>query len=248
MRLTTVNSGSSGNCYLLQDDNGHYLMLDCGERIRWTEILAACGFAVSNIDAMLCSHIHADHLSKVKTLQMNGIPVYSSDEVQQFVETTTGELIKAMPEKSVQFLPGGWKTVPWCVPHSGNGGERAKCFAYYIESPSRYRAVYITDFMYSPITFKSLKAQLILVACNHDDELDGEENAEKVRHIVTGHSSLSVVKELLSVNKTDSLQNVVLCHLSESNATPEIMVMETQDVVGDSVKVAIARKGEIINL
>lgn len=248
MRLITVRSGSSGNCYLLQDDNGHYLMLDCGEKVSWDNaILVATNHSVA-IDAMLCTHIHADHLPKVRIIQNNGIPVYSSDEVYEFVRDTQGELIKAMPEKSVQFLEGGWSVVPWYVPHSNNESDGMKCFAFCIESPSKYRAVYITDFLYNPVVFKTFMAQLILVACNHDDVLDGEENPAKVRHIVTGHSSLSTVKRLLRANQTEELKNVVLCHLSSRNATPSVMLKEVQEVVGESVTVSIARDGETIKL
>lgn len=249
MELITVRSGSSGNCYFLHDDNGHYLMLDCGERVKWNEeILVGCNHEIAMVDAMLCTHIHRDHLPKVKLLQNNGIPVYSSDEVHTFVRETQGELIKAMPEKSIQFLSGGWKCVPWYVPHTDVESGGVKCFAYYIESPTKYRAVYITDFLYSPVVFKPLKPQLILVACNHDDELDGEEDPAKVKHIVTGHSSLSTVKRLIKANMTDELRNVVLCHLSSRNATPSVMLKEIQEVVGDSVTVSIANNGEKINL
>lgn len=260
MIFTCVGTGSSGNCYFLTDDDdfsdfyakeGHYLMLDCGEKLKWQDVLCGCNFQISKVDALLVTHQHKDHLPNVKKVHKYGIPVYGSDELYDFVKDTQGELIHCMKEKCQTTVNGGWKVVPWYVPHTGQDSEKVACYAYFVTSPRGYRMVYLTDFLYSPLTFKSLNVQTILIACNHDDiteDISENQNVEKYRHIVTGHSSLSVVKDLILANKTDALKNIILCHLSHENATPDLMQKTIQEVVGDSVNVFIAQNGMEINL
>ena len=247
MRLAVVASGSRGNCYILKD-NDNYLMLDCGEYVKWSDVLAGCDFMIGNVDALLVTHWHRDHLPNTRKIQRMGIPVYGCDELESFTKLTQGESIHGIQAKHITKIANRWKVVPWYVPHSGNDNENVPCFAYYIESPSGHKTVYITDFMYSPVTFKSWNVNTILVACNHDDELDEEENEAKIRHIVSGHSSLSTVNELIRVNQTESLRNVILCHLSSDNATPSVMRETIQQTCGDNVTVNIATKGKTIEL
>lgn len=246
IRLHVVGSGSKGNCYLLEDDD-HYLALDAG--CPWLDVEKACSFQVSKIDGCLITHRHSDHSNYAKCFFKEGIQPYSNDDTHSFILDTQGEYVKALAKNSILRIYNRWTVVPWEVPHSNGNGELVPCYAYFIKTPREHRMAYITDFLYSPVAFSNLKVQTILVACNHDDEVTEEENGEgKYRHIVTGHSSLSIVKDLVLANQTDELRNVILCHLSESNASPDKMQSVIQEAVGNKVTVTIARKGKTINL
>ena len=248
MRFVCVDSGSSGNCYLLFDGE-HSLILDCGKSISWDEVQNHFKFNSGKIDACLITHIHSDHYGNIKEMRDRGISIYSNKETADFTYLTLKRRkVKCLKEKQFTEISGGWKVLPWYVPHTGGDGEDCPCFAYYIHSPSGHRIVYITDFMYSPVTFKSFNVNTILVACNHDDDIEELENSTKFRHILSGHSKLSVVKELLRQNQTEYLKNVILCHLSRENATESEMLRQVQEVVGDSVQVVIATKGLQIEL
>ena len=82
----------------------------------------------------------------------------------------------------------------------------------------------------------------MLLECNHMDNLMDSSSANYI-HALKGHSSLSVVKEFVEVNKTPDLRNIILCHLSSENADPETMQKEVQSVAGKWVNVEIAEKG-----
>ena len=103
----------------------------------------------------------------------------------------------------------------------------------------------MTDFGYCKYTFKSWNVDTFIVACNYTQIPDSEE--ANYAHVVMGHSSLDTVKDILAVNKSDSMKNVILCHTS-SSADTELMVSEIQKVVGDGVNVTVAKKKEVINL
>lgn len=241
IKLKCVSTGSKGNCYFFQDDD-RYLCLDCGSHIKWNEVLKGCDFQTGCVDGLILSHVHADHLPKVSKFHGLGIPVVGNKETKQYVRETQNTYVYAISEMK-KFKLDLWEIIPWYVPHTGNDGIPCKCYAYYIKSPSGHKLVYITDFMYSPVKFGKMNVDSILVAANHDDDIDGGDNESKFRHVIMGHSNLSTVKELIKVNQTDNLRNVILCHLSSENATPSKMQSEVQEVVGNSVTVNIAQDG-----
>ena len=74
MELITVGTGSTGNCYLLKRDNGHFIALDCG--CPWKQVLVGCGFLPSMIDFALVTHSHKDHSGYIRDFEKSGIDVY----------------------------------------------------------------------------------------------------------------------------------------------------------------------------
>lgn len=118
----------------------------------------------------------------------------------------------------------------------------------FIMTPSGEKIVYATDFEFVGHRFTKLAINHFILECNHMDDIARDDNNGKFSHVLRGHSSVSVVKEFLRVNKTDSLKNVILCHLSADNAQPDVMLNEIQDIVGSEVKCYIARKGMSVEL
>lgn len=220
MKLYTVGTGSFGNCYLLKRDNNKIIALDCG--CKWRDVLIGCNFRPLDIDLALVTHSHSDHSRYVGDFEGSGIEV---------INTTN-----TFPKKILQ--KGEYKVVPFEVPHD------VKNYGYLIRVDGR-TIVYMTDFGYCKYTFKSWNVDTWLIASNYVSPPDSEE--ANYAHVVMGHSSLDTVKDILAVNKTDSLRNVILCHTS-SSADTELMVSEIQKVVGDGVNVTVAKKREVIDL
>ena len=220
MQLYTVGTGSLGNCYLLKRENDRLIALDCG--CKWRDVLIGCNFRPLDIDFALVTHSHSDHSRHMGDFEANGIDVINTDNT--------------FPKKVLQ--KGDYKVVPFEVPHD------VKNYGYLIRVDGR-TIVYMTDFGYCKYTFKSWNVDTFIVACNYTAPPDSEE--ANYAHVVMGHSSLDTVKDILAVNKSDSMKNVILCHTS-SSADTELMVSEIQKVVGDGVNVTVARKKEVIDL
>lgn len=77
------------------------------------------------------------------------------------------------------------------------------------------------------------------------EEIEGSENFE---HVLRGHSSLGTVKDILAINQTDSMKNIICCHLSDENSNEKQIVAEIEAIVPDSVQVCIADKGKVFEL
>ena len=171
-----------------------------------------------------------------------GVQCYGCDELQEKLETVYGEQITGLPEKrSVRISE--WTITPFYLPH-----DNTPNFGFLIDLPcDAGLLLYATDFEYLPYTFKSLKINFFLLECNHQADLVDRSEA-KYEHSLRGHSELETVKEIIRVNKTPDMRNVILCHLSSGWSDPEIMQKEVQSVVGKWVNVAVAKKDMIIPL
>ncbi len=88
MRLCSIASGSSGNCIYVGSEATH-LLVDVGISGKRTESgLRELGLAMGDIDGILVTHEHADHISGLGVIvRKYEIPVYA-----------TGGTIKAMRE------------------------------------------------------------------------------------------------------------------------------------------------------
>ena len=220
MKLVTVGTGSSGNCHLLQMDNNKFVALDCG--CKWKDVLVGCNFRPIDIEFALVTHSHRDHSRYVVDFKKSGIDVLSVNDV----------------ETKKVYQKGEVKFVAFEVPHD------VDCYGYLIRVDGR-TIVYMTDFGYCRWTFKSWNVDTWLIACNHIDLPDAEE--AKYVHVAMGHSSLDTVKDILAINKSESMKNVILCHVNGESDTDR-MIAEIQEVVGDGVKVTVAKKRGVIDL
>ena len=123
------------------------------------------------------------------------------------------------------------------VPHDGTD-----CTAYIIESGEE-KLIYATDFSYLPYRLTSWKINHWLIECNHIQDLV-DKSEVKYEHSLRGHSELSTAKEIIRVNKTPEMRNIILCHLSEGWSDSERMKIEIQGIAGKWVRVEVAHAGD----
>ena len=222
MKLKVLSSGSqNGNCYLLES-NGETLILDCGIPIR--EIKVGLDFDIMKVAGAVCSHCHSDHSKSVRDLLNIGIPMLAP---------------YVGGRKTAQF--GKFKIQAFELPHNGTPN-----YGFLITVDGQ-KALYLTDFEYCPYTFVKQKVSHILVECNYQQELVNRD-LPQYEHKIRGHCSCSTCKEIVRVNKTDSLRTVLLLHLGQETAIGEECVAEIREVAGNGVFVDFARQGLEIEL
>ncbi len=79
MRLCSIASGSSGNCIYIGTDTTH-LLVDTGiSKKRIEEGLTSLELSLNEIDGILLTHEHSDHVSGLRVLlRKREIPVYGT--------------------------------------------------------------------------------------------------------------------------------------------------------------------------
>src|SRR5437868_1883293 len=85
MRITSLNSGSNGNCYYLGNEK-EAVLIDAGISCRETEIrMKRLGLSMQNLRAIFVSHEHSDHIAGIPVLSKKyKLPVYISRETLKF--------------------------------------------------------------------------------------------------------------------------------------------------------------------
>lgn len=179
-----------------------------------------------------------------------GVQCYGCDELQEKLEIVYGEKIIGLPEKRSVTI-SEWIVTPFYLPHTTRDkdtGALIPCpnFGYLIQSGDE-KLLYMTDWEYCGYVFKNQRINYMVLECNHMDNLMDSNSANYI-HALKGHSSLSVVKSFVEVNKTPDLRNVILCHLSSENADPDRMKSEIQQVAGKWVQVEVAHAGLEVEL
>ena len=244
MFMRVIHTGSrAGNSYALVADSGEILLLDAG--CRYKDILKGTDYRVSDISGVLLTHEHQDHIKSFRDFMRAGVQCFGCDELAEYIETVYGEKIKGLAEKR-QVQIGSFVITPFYLPHTTRDkdtGALIPCpnFGYLIQCGDE-KLLYMTDWEYCSYIFKRQRINYMVLECNHMDNLMDSSSANYI-HALKGHSSLSVVKDFVEVNKTPDLRNIILCHLSSENADPETMQKEVQSVAGKRVNVDVAHAG-----
>ena len=216
------------------------MILDCG--ISVNEVKKAIGYNVSKIKFALCTHIHNDHAAFVKKYLNMGIKVIMP---RQVVEKHPGfvNAITATPMSKMHI--DEYTIIPFDVPHD----EGVECLAYIVEHSGFGKFLYMTDCMYCRYNLSKLKIRHVLCECNYFQSNLYENYEEYTRNrVLKTHMDVETCKSFLKVNKTDALKNVILCHLSADNSDSVEMKRQVREVVGENVRVEIAKKGLVLNL
>lgn len=77
LHITSLNSGSNGNCYYIGNDT-EAVLIDAGLSLRQTEVrMKRLGLSLKTVKAIFISHEHSDHISGVSQVAgRHQIPVY----------------------------------------------------------------------------------------------------------------------------------------------------------------------------
>lgn len=219
MVLKVLNSGSSGNCYILESDT-EALIIEAGVPLK--EVKIALGFNVKKIVGVVVSHSHGDHSKYVSEYEKAGITVFKPYEDCYRIRHY-----------------GKFKVAIFELVHDVN------CYGFYIRHPEIGLLIYASDTEYIKWRFKDINH--ILVEANYSDDLI-ERDAVNREHVLRGHMSLKTALNFISTNDNPALRNVVLLHLSASNSDADYFLQKTRETIKYGAGCYIAEKGLTVDL
>lgn len=223
MKLKVLGSGSSGNCYILENDT-EALIIEAG--LPFMEVKKALDFNVRKIVGVVVSHSHGDHAKYVAEYEKAGIHVFKPYD-----------LCDGNAESMCMSLFGKFHIKAFKLVHD------VPCYGFYITEPSMGSCIYATDTEYIKWRFKNVNH--ILVEANHSKELIDRDSA-KFEHQITGHMEIETTCDFLKANKSQKLRNVVLCHLSGDCGDADNFIERARKVV--DCPVFIANRGLEVDL
>ncbi|HIE55105.1 MAG TPA: MBL fold metallo-hydrolase [Chromatiaceae bacterium] len=223
MRFASLGSGSRGNATLIEG-GGTRLLVDCGYSAREFEARCAeLGVAAGDIDALLVTHEHGDHIRGVGALARKyGMPVWMTHGT--FRNARCGDIpdLRLFGIHTPPFVIGNLEVTPYAVPHDAR-------------EPSQFtfrhrecRFGMLTDA--GSVTAHMIEVlgamDALLLECNHDPQMlyNGPYPPRLQARVggAYGHLSNLQAAALLAAIGEQKLQHLVLAHLSEKNNHPEL--------------------------
>lgn len=228
MRLCSIASGSSGNCTYVGSEATH-LLVDIGISGRKTETsLESLGLKGSDMDGILLTHEHADHVSGLGVFARKyGIPIYGTKGTIEAVKRMkqVGEIDPALfceIKADQKFTIKDLTVNPMKISH-----DAAQPVAYRIAYGNKKVGICTDLGVFNDYTVDSLQGlNAVLIEANHDVNMlqVGPYPYYLKQRILgdRGHLSNENSGRLLSRILHDGLQSIVLGHLSKENNLPEL--------------------------
>lgn len=259
MRLCSIASGSSGNCIYVGSDATH-LLVDAGISGKRTEEgLRNLGITPAELDGILITHEHIDHINGLGVLARKyEIPIFTTEGTMHAImdmkstgtiDSALYHILKADEKVTIKDLTVN----PMAISH-----DAAEPVAYRIQYGKQKIGV-ITDLgVYNDYTIESLQdMDALLLEANHDVNMlqVGPYPYYLKKRILgnRGHLSNENSGRLLNRLLHDKMQAVLLGHLSRENNLPELayetvrveITMGESKYKGDDFPIYVAGRNEL---
>lgn len=232
MKFASLGSGSRGNAVLIQAGPTRVL-LDCGFSVAQTEYrLARLGERPDELDAILISHEHTDHILGVAGLSRKyKLPVWLTAGTFDACRDRDFHAVHLI-DAHQSFELGGLHVQAFPIPHDA----RDPC--QFVFEADRWRLGVLTDCgVVTPRIAKLLNdCDALVLECNHDAELlqNGPYHASLKARITGGRGHLAnhQAGALLAQLKLPRLQHLMAAHLSRTNNRPRLAAATLAGALG----------------
>ncbi len=258
MELCSIASGSSGNCICVGTEHSH-LLVDAGISGRRIETgLNSAGLKTSEMEAVLVTHEHIDHIAGIGVLARRyGLPIYGTKATLDAVLSvkSVGKIEQSLLHTVIpgqDFQIGDMTVHPISISH-----DAADPVAYIMKTDCQKIGV-ITDLgKYDDFLVEELQnLDILLLEANHDVRMlqTGSYPYQLKQRILSDRGHLSNVHsgQLLGRLLHDRFKAVILGHLSQENNYAELayetvrleVSMGENPYKGDDFPIYVAKRSE----
>lgn len=261
LKFCSLYSGSSGNCLYVSSNNTN-ILIDCGTSCKKIcEGLASINSSVEDIDAILVTHEHSDHVQGLGLVSKKfNIPVYANLETWNAM----GKQKEKIDQNNINvfvndsdFSLNDLTIHPFSTPH-----DAANPCGFNIHNGNKMLSV-ATDLghMDNNIFKELVHSSFILLESNYDPEiLKVSRYPFHLKQRIAGpngHLSNETAGKTISALMKKDLKQVMLGHLSKENNFPELayqtvveeLMKNNSDI--NTIKLSVASRntpGKIINI
>ena len=242
--ITSLNSGSNGNCYYVGNEN-EAVLIDAGISCRETEKrLKRLKLSIQNVKAIFVSHEHSDHIKGVETLgKKYQLPVYITPATLKHSGLALEKnLIKNFRAGDIVSI-GDLSIIPFPKFH-----DASDPYSFIIECNKIKVGVFTDIGLPCKHVIKHFKqCHAAFLETNYDETMLQEGNypyhLKKRISGGLGHLSNKQALELFIKYKPAFMSHLFLSHLSENNNNAEV-VQNLFNAYADGVEIIIASRYE----
>lgn len=243
-------SGSSGNCYVIGDENTR-ILIDAGVSARKISCaLAGIGLALSDISAIFVTHEHVDHVKGLEVISKNAkIPVFMTEGcARALIKDKNSHILPvlSMFRGDVSAKIGNVSVKSFPIPHDASAPVGyvmelcGKKFGFATD------AGFVTDEMKEHL----LGCDTAVIEANHDVEMliNGPYPYTLKKRILSdcGHLSNESCAELARLLVGNGAKSLALGHLSAENNLPSLASDAVRRAVGigdeNDVRIVVAQR------
>ena len=249
MKAVVLGSGSKGNSTLIMTDK-HNILIDVGFSYpKMKMYLNKYNLVPSDIDTILITHTHSDHVNGLKTFTSKNNPnIYTNSKMYK-------ELSKYVCNDNLIICDDDCYDIDGINVQVIHTSHDAVGSVGFIITNNDSSIVYITDTGYINKKYmdKLANKNIYILESNHDIEMlmTGPYPEILKRRVVgdSGHLSNEsaglYLKELIGCNT----KKIVLAHLSEINNREDIALKTVLDIINNSdVSLIAARQNEMVDI
>ena len=230
MRVSVLSSGSKGNTTYIES-NDTKILIDCGNTCKYvTNKLKEIGIEGNDLDAILVTHTHVDHIKGLKVfLKKYNIPVYIAK----------GMLDELDYLNNYHIIDNNIINIKDLVINVIKTSHDAVDSVGYIVSDNDKSIVYVTDTGYINKKYYEILSNrnIYIFESNHDVEMlnNGRYPFEVRKRILSdkGHLSNKDSSVYLAKLIGKNTKYVVLAHLSQENNTEDLAYSTLKDRLDD---------------
>ena len=232
MRFEALASSSSGNAYIVSDQDTR-ILLECG--VSHSKLQKLSGFKLSEFQACLVSHEHKDHAKSVADLISRGMEVYMSQGTAEALETDGVTLIENME----QFNVGSLDIVPFTTFH-----DAAEPLGFLVKSRVDGDVLaFATDTVNLRYKFPGLN--ILAIEANYDKQIleRCERIPEKVRYRITNaHMEIDTLCDYLRSLDLSQCREIHLLHLSDATSHEGHFINKVARAVPKGIEITACKK------
>jgi len=237
--ITSLNSGSNGNCYYVGNDTDAVL-IDVGLSCRETEKrMNKLGLKMKTVKAIFVSHEHGDHIKGVSVLANKyNLPVYITPKTAKHGPRLIGHISKPFTAAE-PIAVGSLAVTAFTKQHDAIDPHS------FIISYQGITVGVLTDIgrVCEEVIHYFSQCQAVFLEANYDELM--LENGRYPIHLKNrirggqGHLSNKEALDLFIKHRSPALSHVLLSHLSKENNVPEMAeALFTEHAAGVNIMVA----------
>lgn len=221
----SLYSGSTGNCSIVQSGTTK-ILIDAGESTKKiTESLQSINVKPEDIDGILITHEHSDHVKGLGTFSKKyNVPVYANEETWNAMPKERAKIL----ENNIniftfnKFTIGDIEVFPFSIPHDAAN----PCGFNIFHNNKKISVATDIGHMTSDIINNLTHSSFIMLEANYDSEvLKCSSYPYSLKQRISGpygHLSNDIAGKTISYLSKFGLNNVMLGHLSKENNFPEL--------------------------
>ena len=222
--ISSLNSGSNGNCYYIGNDN-EAVLIDAGISCRETEKrMRKLGLSMDKVKAIFVSHEHSDHIKGIPTLsERYSLPVYITTDTLRHGGRDINKLYTKEFTANEPVSIGGLSVIAFSKHHDASDPHS------FVVNGNGVTIGVFTDIGRScqNLAHHFSQCHAAFLESNYDEDLleKGKYPIHLKKRIRGGKGHLSNIEalEVFNSHRPPFMTHLLLSHLSEHNNCPDLV-------------------------